>query len=101
MLLALFLLGNTPRLWLHDAFANHTGCSKFFEKTKDGAKSSSVERVHCECNDIVIESPFAATDGLLLIFELVSYSRFFVPQVTPPFFRLPTVMALRGPPAFA
>jgi len=101
ILLALFLLGNTPRLWLHDAFANHTGCAKFFEETKEGAKSSSVQRVHCECNDIVIESPFAAADGLLLIFEPVSYSGFSVPDTTTPFFCLTRIMTLRGPPAFA
>ena len=64
-LLLLLVLGNTPRLWLHDLFATHSGCMTPGGDLK-GKVGMQPDRLHCRHMDVVIESPFIEASVLLL-----------------------------------
>jgi len=98
-LLLLFVLGNTPKLWVHDLFASHVDYKNgIVEPTHptNGYQSS----FHCQTDHFVVESPFTNDAQALLISNSVSYIQFknalynfhTIDQCCPP--------ALRGPPAF-
>jgi hypothetical protein len=55
-LLLVFLLGNSPRQWLHDIFASHSNCGGTFSGNKK--LSVSAQKLQCKVDDVVIESPF-------------------------------------------
>ncbi|HMO61434.1 MAG TPA: hypothetical protein PKC39_00235 [Ferruginibacter sp.] len=98
-LLALFILGNTPRLWLHDAFARHTDCRANSADT--AGKAITAQKPHCQCNDVVIESPFTPVASLhcstpVTVFVKIQPA-FSVHAVTVS----PGQVLLRGPPTTA
>lgn len=64
-LLLLLVLGSTPRLWLHDLFARHSGCMVAGKDTK-GKDCMQPDRQHCRPVDLVIESPFIPSVHALL-----------------------------------
>jgi len=73
LLLLLLVLGNTPRLWLHDLFARHTGCMVAGQDTK-GKDCMQPDRQHCRPVDLVIESPFIPSVHALLQAPAVVYA---------------------------
>jgi hypothetical protein len=99
LLLVLLVLGNTPKRWLHDTFANHTGCTTAATVKQDAALVD-VQKPHCDCDDVVIESPFTSFTIYKLI-PAVTYSGIINctihPQLKLAFVETAT---LRGPPSF-
>jgi hypothetical protein len=97
-LLLLFVLGNTPRQWLHDLFATHSGCT-VVGRTHDEKECMQPDRLHCRQLDVVIASPFLEPATLLLQAPLFHFGE-------PAFTRFSVIPSgyscrsgLRGPPA--
>lgn len=98
--MGLFLIGNTPKQWLHDMFAKHTGCGTGY--SEDGSNTvATVKKVQCNCSDIVIESPFTSSGEMMLHFRHTPDSRITVPYTSTAGFSFPDVNTLRGPPVWA
>jgi hypothetical protein len=63
-LLLLFVLSNTPKQWLHDAFASHKDCV-----TTPSAENNlkiSQQGFYCDCDSLVVEKPFFAADKIFV-----------------------------------
>lgn len=72
ILLLLFLLGATPKLYLHNIIATH----KDEIVADNGSKQTSVGKlpVYCHCVNLVIESPFLPTDSKAEVQKAVVYT---------------------------
>jgi len=59
-MLFIFAFSVTPKQWLHDLVTHHKDapCISF-----DGTRSLSTSGFHCNCDNIVVESPFLFYDG--------------------------------------
>jgi len=99
LLLIVFAFSITPRQVLHDWLANHedgvTHCSL------GDVTHFSTDGFHCNCDNLVAESPFTCQDGL---FEFRP-AQVYAPMqgaVLPCFYvQTPFFFSLRGPPAVA
>ncbi|MEO6289464.1 MAG: hypothetical protein ABIO76_06065 [Ginsengibacter sp.] len=99
-LMVVFALSITPTKVLHSFFADHTDASlnKTYSSKNPGL---SVAGFNCQCNNLVVESPFtiqyfvAATD----IFEIYDFNK----QAFAPDFNCADhfFFELRGPPSIA
>jgi hypothetical protein len=96
-MLALFALGITPKILLHTLVAHHTDSHPV--KGHDGTDRYNKAGFHCDCESLVVESPFL--DQKISI-ELGIPSAYPVCQSViennfppSPFF----IVGLRGPPA--
>lgn len=99
LLLVLLVLGNTPRRWLHDTFASHTGCTTA-ASVKHDAALVDVQKPHCDCDDVVIESPFTSFTIQKLL-PAVTYSGIIGCTIYPQLeFSFADTATLRGPPSF-
>lgn len=96
VMLALFVLSITPKLYLHTIFANHTDV---VYKSTDGKEQVSKNGYSCDCNSQVATSPFtdhvdAFEIGVLSVYpSLIPHFPSLIPANTTLYFEL------RGPPA--
>ncbi len=99
-LLLLLVLGSTPRQWLHDWFATHTGCN-LVRKSDAGHASLQPDRLHCRNADQVVDMPFVDPGGWLIAetprvyVHLICHIYSFAPS------RYTSSATLRGPPCQA
>ncbi len=97
LLLLLFLVGNTPKQWLHNIFANHTDYKKDAALNNDIAGIYKL-RYHCQCDQPVIESPFVISVSAFTL----SKTRQYLAYQSPPYVFVntnhPVHFSLRGPP---
>ena len=95
LLLAVFVLGITPKKTLHTWFANHTDSTS---KIPDG-KTQQLTKAgfNCNCDDLVAESHFISFSHAIAISNPVFYS-FFSFNITPSVSLSLFHNNLRGPP---
>ncbi|MEP7256795.1 MAG: hypothetical protein ABI687_00350 [Flavitalea sp.] len=98
LLLAVFAFGMTPKIFLHDLFAEHTDFSLSLNKYPH---TNQVDKAgfRCNCDHLVVESPF--TDqadrvelSIPVFFSDLQEHFFYDYHFTSPFF-----YSLRGPPS--
>lgn len=99
-LVLLFVLGNTPKQWVHDLFASHVDYKNgIVEPTHPVNVYQS--SFHCQTDHFVVESPFTNDAQTILINCSGSYRRFNISL-----YNFDTVghhcqSNLRGPPVFS
>jgi len=99
-MLLLFVLGNMPKQWMHDLFANHIDYKNgIVEPTHPTNVYQS--SFHCQTDHFIIESPFTNDVPSILIDRSVNYVQF-----QSALYNFHTVdhqcqPALRGPPVFS
>jgi hypothetical protein len=59
LLVAVFFLGITPKIFLHDSFATHKDLGVNC-KEKSGAVHFHAAGITCDCDNFVIDAPFCA-----------------------------------------
>jgi len=60
LLLCIFTFSITPKQWLHDILANHKDS---FANSVDGKIILTTTGFHCNCENLVVQSPFISYDG--------------------------------------
>lgn len=63
LLLLVFTVGITPRLFLHTLFANHKDSRCEAVSHYGNPQHLSKTKLSCDCENIVAESPFTSEDG--------------------------------------
>lgn len=98
-LLLLFVLGNTPKQWVHDLFASHVD---YKNGIVEPAQPTNVYQssFHCQTDHFIVDSPFTNDAQSILINSLVGYLQF-----KNALYNIHTVdhhsqPVLRGPPVF-
>ncbi len=74
-LLLLFVIGNTPRQWMHDIFANHVDCKNGIADNGDIAHINQ-QSFHCQVSDFVVESPFTPGAAPVTFYRVFNYLQF-------------------------
>ena len=99
MLLLLFVVSNTPKQALHDLFANHIDSKK--EQARSIANDSQVNKLsyHCQCDHLVVESPYVYSDQIALYQVPVNYPQFVTSSYVYVSCKKEFQFVLRGPPA--
>jgi hypothetical protein len=59
-LLCIFTFSITPKQWLHDVIANHKDSYAY---SVDGRIILTTAGFHCNCDNLVVQSPFIHYDG--------------------------------------
>jgi len=59
-LLCIFTFSITPKKWLHDIVANHKDS---YANSIDGKTIRTTAGFHCNCDNLVVQSPFISYDG--------------------------------------
>jgi hypothetical protein len=99
LLLLLFVVSNTPKQALHDLFANH------IDSKKGQASSSTIPRqisqlsYHCQCDHLVVESPYTYSDQTIVYYLPFNYRQFVASPYLFIFGNKEFQLVLRGPPA--
>jgi hypothetical protein len=60
LLLCIFTFSITPKQWLHDIVTNHKDS---YAKSVDGKAILTTTGFHCNCDNLVVQSPFIYYDG--------------------------------------
>jgi hypothetical protein len=60
LLLCIFTFSVTPKQWLHDIIANHKDTNAY---AVDGKIILTRVGFHCNCENLVVQSPFISYDG--------------------------------------
>jgi hypothetical protein len=60
LLLCIFTFSITPKQWLHDVIANHKDSYAY---SVDGKIILTTAGFHCNCDNLVVQSPFISYDG--------------------------------------
>lgn len=100
LLLLLFVMSNTPEQWVHNLFATHTDGKKACADIVESKKTANIIqlRFHCQCDHIVVESPFIYQVTAFVVSNPYHYFQFssaLYSFLTPgPLFQV----GLRGPP---
>lgn len=96
ILLTVFAFSITPRQVLHDWLANHKDTSHHCDYR--GITHFGVNEFHCNCDNLVAESPFTSQPDLFEFHQLpvLAGRAGFIPHL---FYReAPGFFSLRGPP---
>lgn len=97
--LVLFAYGITPKITLHNLVASHRdGKGKSSLPDPDSTQLSKAG-FNCQCDNLIIESPFVAATEPLLITSQMCYPVFFDAFVADIFSSTVFHYSLRGPPA--
>jgi len=98
-LLVLLVLGNTPRQWLHDYFATHSGCAVLVTNKSADKDCIQTDQLHCRQIDLVIVSPFLEP----LVTPFAAPTTIFAEPVAGLYASIPSRYScrsgLRGPPS--
>jgi hypothetical protein len=99
-LLLLFVLGNMPKQWMHDLFANHVDYKNGIVEQPHNTNVYQ-SSFHCQTDHFIVESPFTNDLPPMLTDRLVGYLQY---KNLP--YNFSTVdhhrqIALRGPPVFS
>ena len=99
LLLVLFALSGTPKLFVHDLVAHHkdTRC-KFSHGSHTDVERSTFT---CHTQDLVVESPFIETAALFEVHVPVIYTAGIVELTARLYAFFPVHYSLRGPPALS
>jgi hypothetical protein len=99
-MLLLFAFSITPRVYLHDLFANHEDLATY--SAPDGEDELSVSGFQCNTQNQVAESPFTGHSLQVAIASPVLYPTATTQHlITNVRLQVPLVASLRGPPAIA
>ena len=99
LLLVLFALSGTPKIFVHDLVARHTDTRCKFSH----GSHTDVERTTftCHTEDLVVESPFIESAALPEMHVPVMYSGGIVELTARLYAFFPVHYSLRGPPALS
>ncbi|MEO6719794.1 MAG: hypothetical protein ABIN67_05475 [Ferruginibacter sp.] len=96
----LFLLSNTPKKLVHSIFANHTDLKNGEAASHEGENLVPLS-FHCQCDNLVVESPFT----IHLVYTSVNFPKQYRKFAASLYNDIPLVYlftsALRGPPVTA
>ena len=98
-LLVLIGLATTPKLVLHNIFANHRDSS--FQLGKEGHANLANAVINCHAQDLVVEAPFINHSINELSIPVVSLQLPYTETVTALLSLTEFYFELRGPPAIA
>jgi len=96
-LLLLFVLGNSPKQWLHDVFANHKDSTSGLSANNDKVEIAQ-KGIHCQCDHFVVESAFANPGNPISFLAPVVYSGFSSSLASAILNQHQFFFKLRGPP---
>lgn len=97
--LVLFAYGITPKITLHNLVASHRDAKAKTSLTDPYATQLSKAGFNCQCDNLIIESPFVAERELLVIVPQQSYPDFCDAFVADVYFTTVFSYSLRGPPS--
>ena len=97
VMLFLFTLSITPRLYLHDWLANHT--DSVFKETDTGKAQVCIRGFSCDVNNWVATSPFIEQEGSPDILLFSVYQQLVLHFPSQMIAQTPFFFELRGPPA--
>jgi hypothetical protein len=95
----LISLATTPKLVLHNIFANHRDSS--FQPGKDGHANLANAVINCHAQDLVVEAPFINHSITELSVPVVSFKLPYTETVTSLLSITEFYFKLRGPPGIA
>ncbi|MGH2647121.1 MAG: hypothetical protein ACRDE8_06120 [Ginsengibacter sp.] len=99
LLLVVFAISATPKLFLHDAFANHKDSKAAASSDTFHHKKIAKSTIHCQLDDLVVEAPYISYNNNIKVFAPFV----FITQFSETFnsFRssVPVSFGLRGPPS--
>jgi hypothetical protein len=98
-LLVLISLATTPKLLLHNIFANHNDAS--FQLSKDGHAKLANAVINCHTQDLVVEAPFISYSSDEQSSLITSFKLSYKETVTVLLSLTDFYFELRGPPVFA
>jgi len=98
-LLLLFALCVTPKIALHDLIADHKDSP--FASATSSQQLSSNSGFRCNCDDLVVESPFVSDCVPVEITPVKTYARHFITPAENFRFLHHFYFELRGPPSVA
>ena len=98
-LLVLISLATTPKLVLHNIFANHRDSS--FQLGKEGHSNLANAAINCHIQDLVVEAPFINHSITEFSTPVVSFKLPFSETVASLLSLTEFYFELRGPPAIA
>ena len=97
VMLMIFSLSITPKLYLHDLFARHSDI--LLSVPDDGKVHITQSGFSCDCNTLVSTSPFTDYAIEIDIKAPLDYSSFPCVFITPEYVSSHSFIELRGPPA--
>jgi len=92
----LFLFSAFPRQWLHDIFAGHV--DRISRVIDDRNDHITIAGFSCDCNSVVVSSPFISYQQCMLSPVVREYSSFITQISTPVIAATSLSYSLRGPP---
>jgi hypothetical protein len=98
-LLVLISLATTPKLVLHNIFANHRDSS--FQLGKEGHANLANAAINCHIQDLVVEAPFINHSIAEISTPAVSFKLPYTESVASLLSLTDFYFELRGPPAIA
>lgn len=100
LLLAIFLLSNTPTKCLHWLFANH---KDFVSKTLTDSNKPQINSpgIDCHCVSNVVIAPYTMQSAVVIKAPAPVFFNYPVSAISPIVFSQPISFGLRGPPEVA
>ena len=100
LLLAIFLLSNTPTKYLHWLFANH---KDFISKTLTDSNKPQINApgIDCHCETNVVIAPYTVQSTVAIIPPVPVFFNFTVTGISTIVFSQPLSFGLRGPPSIS
>lgn len=99
LFLVLFAYGITPKITLHNLVASHRDGRTKSTLTDTHATQLSKAGFNCQCDNLIIESPFVAEAEPLVVIPQVYYPVFCGEFVADVYTSTVLSYSLRGPPA--
>jgi len=100
LLLAIFLLSNTPTKYLHWLFANH---KDFVSKTLTDSNKPQINApgIDCHCESNVVIAPYTMQSAVVIKAPAPAFYNYTVAVISTTVFSQPLSFGLRGPPSIS
>jgi hypothetical protein len=96
VMLLLFTFSITPKRYLHDLIANH---EDFYSFHSGGETTVTKTSINCQCEDLVVSTPFVEASFELSLSSLVYHKEFASSSYHSYFLNTCSTKDSRGPPA--